>query len=196
MDFFSRRNHVSLVCHHGLQCVRKEFSCEADCRKEVEFYQKMKGKLPMPEIWEVFPDILLMEYLPYGTFYDLLREQEESGYLEYPWVRLIRWLEICKKESGLLPADGNLRNFIWDSKGNRVFGIDFEQYGKVSLPECLADLCVQIENYDPKGSRLEQQIVRLLKNEMRVMGFDICDINSFMEDAGNRLRKRREKFRT
>ena len=160
MIFPSRRNLVRSVEWNGLPAVRKLFDSPADWHCELEMYRQIDGRLTAPKVLRSAPGILLLEYLPFPTLLAELERQEREGFSPSPWLALRRWLERMHRLTGLLPADVNLRNFLWD--GEAIHGIDFEGCRPMHLPDCLSQTAAFILEYAPRDTAVKRQAARIL----------------------------------
>ena len=147
MKFDSKRNVVEIVTYNDKQVVRKIFTFEEDCLRERSFYENMSEKLPMPGLLETGSDFLIVEYIPSKNLCEVLEEQTRLGYDETPWSALLHWISDCCKMSGMIPTDGNLRNFLWDGNTKTLYGIDFEQYDRGTVEMAYAHILVQLPTY-------------------------------------------------
>lgn len=161
MRFPSRRNLVRTVPYEEGLAVRKLFLSPSDWQTELSLLKRM-SKLNVPQVFAALPGILLMEYLPFPTLLDVLERQEQDGFAAPPWQALHRWLVQAYDSVGLLPGDGNLRNFLWDADAGRIYGIDLEEYRAASLPETLAQIAAFILEYAPQDTPVKRQAARIL----------------------------------
>lgn len=81
-----------------------------------------------------------------------------------PWETLAKWLCLFNKETGLVPGDCNLRNFILDAQG-RACGIDFEQCREGSILETSGAVCAFVELYDPQETPLKMSVSHFLQEK-------------------------------
>lgn len=160
MRFSSRRNFVRTVEYNGQTAVRKLFDSPDDWQAELSLLHLLKDHAAAPKVIQSIPGIILMEYLPYPTLLDELEHQERDSFDPAPWRALRTWLESVFAISGMLPSDGNLRNFLWD--GSRIHGLDFEGYRSASLTETLAMIAAFILEYTPKDTFVKRQAAAIL----------------------------------
>ena len=160
MIFPSRRNLVRTVEWNGRAAVRKLFDSPSDWQKELSLLRRLSGRTNVPEILAAAPGILLLEFLPHPTLLDELERQEREGFSPAPWLALRRWLENVHQLTGLLPGDGNLRNFLWD--GARIHGLDFEGYIPSDLHSALSQTAAYILEYAPRDTSVKRQAAKTL----------------------------------
>lgn len=152
MIFYSKRNEVRLICSDKGQFVRKVFSDRKSFCKELDHYRKMKDRIPIPVLYQEEECVLELEYIPCPSLLDILEQQESSCFSPEPWTALGQWILLCSECCALVPGDGNLRNFLWDSAAGRCIGIDFEEYCDGTPEEAGARLIAFLLEYDPKGT--------------------------------------------
>ena len=160
MIFSSRRNLVRTVEWNGRTVVRKLFESPDDWQRELDVFRRLSGHAAAPDIFTSVPGVLLMEYLPCPTLLDELERQEREGFSAAPWLTLQKWLDKVHALTGLCPADGNLRNFLWS--GTRLSGIDFEGYASLPLSDAFAQFAAYILEYFPRNTTVKQQAARIL----------------------------------
>lgn len=164
--FYSRRNLVSLVTWQDRSAVVKRFSHTEDWAREVMLYRLLGQRLPHPDILCARPGLLVTEYCPFPSLLETLEAQERTGFSPEPWQGLAAWLQQCHRLCGQLPADGNLRNFLWDGARGRVVGLDFEEYRLMTLPTCAAGVIAFLLTYTPADTPVKGQAARLLAREL------------------------------
>ncbi|MCM1148863.1 MAG: molybdenum cofactor guanylyltransferase [Butyricicoccus sp.] len=147
--FFSRRNQVYPTIWQGRAAVEKHFSCDEDRIREAAAYQALGETLPHPALLFSGPGRLVTEYSPYPTLLGVLELQEHTGPSPAPWIALCEWLRQCQRLCGLLPAEGNLRNFLWDAGQGRILGLDLEDLRPIPLEKCIAMLIASLTAYPP-----------------------------------------------
>jgi len=156
----SRRNLVRTVEWNGRTAVRKLFNDPADWQRELDLLRLLGGRIPAPGVLVAAPGILLTEYLPHPTLLDELERQEREGFSPAPWLALRQWIERVCALTGLLPGDGNLRNFLWD--GSRIHGLDFEGYAQGAPAGSLAQIAAYILEYHPRDTLVKRRAARCL----------------------------------
>lgn len=162
IPFYSKRNQVYPVFRNGCPAVEKYFLAAEHWRREAELYAALQGQLPLPAVLETAPGRLTMEYLPYPTMLAELERQERSGFDGAPWRALASWLQACYEFCGQLPGEGNLRNFLWDEKNQRVVGLDLESFEPTRLSQCGTVFSASVLEYDPVGTPVKEQAAGLL----------------------------------
>ena len=183
----SKRNRVYLDPDHDPPIVRKYFSEEADCVRELQMYAHLSGCVPIPRLLESGQLYMAAEYLPYQNYLDVLEQQEQSGLSIQPWEQLLQWLKNCWQCAGVLPSDGNLRNFLGNEVGNETCGVDLEEYRSRSFHECAADFWVQLRDYDPQGTQIKLELLRYWRQQTGISEDDI-------KKAYSRLIAKRKRF--
>lgn len=173
------------VLWNGLAGVEKNYLYLKEAETERELYATLGGKLPLPQILSGGPDVLVTEYLPFPHLLDVLKQQEHQGFQPEPWKELAEWLLCCYVICGKLPANGNLRNFLWDQRDHRIIGIDLEEYRPQTPEECGGSFTAYIRQYDPTGTPVKENAARLIA---QLLGVSV----SAQETAQNRLLQKRE----
>jgi len=168
MIFFSRHNSVRCITPDGRPIVRKHYADLPDWRAELDALRLLSGRAAVPGILSVLPGFLLMEYLPFPTLLDELERQESSAFHPAPWQALCHWLEDVHAASGLVPTDGNLRNFLWDHSGSALFGVDFEHYRPGLLTDAACRIAAYILEYTPTGTPVKHRAARILSEHFRL----------------------------
>lgn len=160
MRFPSRRNLVRTVEWHGKTAVRKLFASPDDWHAEEAMLRRLSGHIAVPGVLASIPGVLLLEYLPCPTLLDELDRQEREGFFAEPWLALRRYLEQVHSLTGLLPGDGNLRNFLWD--GKQIYGLDFEGYQALAPGDSFPQIAAYILEYTPRDTSVKQRAARIL----------------------------------
>ena len=166
IPFFSRRNQVYPVFWEGRIAVEKHFRDMKDWARERDLYETIQ--LPHPELLEVRNGVLVTEYCRYPTLLDELETQEHDGFRAAPWETLAMWMEECATRHEKLPAEGNLRNFLWDAQRNIVLGLDFESFCTISPSDSAAALIAALLEYTPPDTSVKQQAAELLSSQLKV----------------------------
>lgn len=159
MEFYSKRNKVSLIEYKGKRAVKKQFFEENCCKRESEFYKQMSKELLVPQVLEAGLDFLILEYIQGMNMLELLEYQEEHGFDQEPWVFLWKWIKACGTSCGLIPSEGNLRNFIWETKARKLYGIDFENYEEGTIDLAYGHIIVQLKDYKGISQKIIQEII-------------------------------------
>jgi len=168
IPFYSKRNQVYPCLYHGEAAVEKHFSDPADWRRERELCAVLGGELSVPCVLGEREGVIITRYEPYPTFLALLERQEAEGFNEYPWRELARWLKRCHALCGMLPEDGNLRNFLWSSEAGFVVGLDLESFCSMPLLKCGAAVIAAVKTYDPEGTAVKRQAAAVLEEYLDV----------------------------
>ena len=189
IPFYSRRNQVYPVLRQGRAAVEKHFVQRNDWQRERALYAVLNGRLPLPEVLESRPGILVLEHLQCPTLLDELERQEQQGFDLVPWRALAVWLWQCHALCGQLPEEGNLRNFLWNSDDNRVIGLDLECCGLCTLEQCGAQIIAVILTYTPENTDVKHRAAKVLAEEP-------CVPDSLVDTAMCILRARRGRNHT
>lgn len=168
IPFYSEHNQVYPVLYHGMAAVEKHFRKIEDWQREMELYATLGGKLPVLTVLHTSPGVLVTRYCSLGTLSAVLDDQQAKGFDPVPWLSLCRWLSTCYALCGLLPVDGNLRNFFWDGKAGAVVGLDLEYLFPWDLPSCGANFIAFLLYRTPGDAPLKQAIVKTLTDALRV----------------------------
>lgn len=168
IPFYSKRNQVYPAFRQGRAIVEKHFSSLDDWRMERDLYAILSGRIPLPEVLEAEPGLLVLEYKGHPTLLSELERQERDGFDAAPWNGLAAWLGRCHGLCGQLPQDGNLRNFLWDSQTGQITGLDLEGYGLDHLEQCGARLIAAVLSYDPADTAIKRQAAGVLAQDLSV----------------------------
>jgi hypothetical protein len=124
MTFESKRNQVELVKMGSGLAVRKTFRLLSDYENELAVYRRLSGyAVAAPAVVDAHGGILLLSYIKGITALDLLEQQESAGVADYaPWQMLSRWITAFWRQTGLCPADANLRNYLYVPLENKCYG--------------------------------------------------------------------------
>lgn len=166
--FQSGRNQVYPVLRRGEAAVEKHFASLEDWRNECRLYAALKGKLPLPDVLDAGPGRLLLSYHGAPTLLAELRRQELQGFDPAPWQALGRWLKTCHRECGELPDGGDLRNFLWDSAGGQVIGLDLGCCKPSGFAECCGQFSVNLLGGAPEGTEVKRRAAAALRKELDV----------------------------
>lgn len=169
--FFSRRNQVYPVTWNGRCAVEKHFTQIEDWQREYDFYRVLR--MPHPELLEARPGMLTLARCPQPTLLEELERQERAGFCPEPWDALAAWISGCSRSLGQLPAEGNLRNFLWDAEQGTVLGIDFEGYMPGCPSWCGALLIAALLEYTPKDTQVKQAAAVRLAKRLEVSELEI-----------------------
>lgn len=190
IPFYSKRNQVYPCLYHGEAAVEKHFSDIADWRRERELCAELGGELSVPYALAQRESVLITRYEPHPTFLDLLERQEAAGFDERPWQELARWLKRCHALCGMLPEDGNLRNFLWNSEAGSVIGLDLESLRPMPLPECGAAVIAAVKTYDPEGTAVKRQTAAVLAECLNVPPQMILSVETAMRERRESKKQR------
>lgn len=189
--FFSRRNQVYPVLWQGLPAVEKHFPVLSDWERERYMYAALNGAAALPPLYEAWPGRLVLGYLPHPTLLAELERQETGGYDPLPWQALGRLLILCAGRTGLLPREGNLRNYLWDAAAGQVYALDLEDYGPGGLAACGARLAAVILDYAPAETPVKQKAAAALAEALGAAAADIAgELASLRQRRGASRRER------
>lgn len=163
---YSKHNQVYPGKFVGEKAIEKYFQDLEDWKREIELYRILMGKVPCPKLLYQAPGVLITARIPAATMMDELMRQSREGFSPTPWKAIVQWLTACHTVCGKLPAEGNLRNFLWDSV--HIFGLDFECYQSVSFEACGANLVAYILEYDGVCSLVRASAAEVIRNGMGV----------------------------
>lgn len=188
IPFYSERNQVYAVLRNGKAAVEKHFADSKDWQRETEYYAVLSGRLPIPEVLASEPGLLVTEYCPHPTLLSVLEEQARTGFSPDPWQALAGWLIRCHTLCGVLPENGDLRNFLWDAASGTVTGLDLEEYRPCSIAACGAGVAAMILTHSQADTSVKRQAAGILSAALEVPD---CAI----EEARRRLEFRRSGHR-
>lgn len=164
MKIQSKRNYVKKLNIDGMDCVRKHFYSLDAWRTELENHARIRKYMRTAQAAAAVPGVIVYEYMAYPHLLDILEHQEQSGYSEIAWRAFAQWLKNAAV-SGLLPAEGNLRNFLWDEKHGEIIPVDLEHWKKTPFQECAAAIAAFLMEYRPSGSMVKQKACAILCDE-------------------------------
>lgn len=164
--FTSKRNEVFLAEGENGRFVIKRYARAETAATEKAVYDLLSGgKVRIPKLLSYGEHELKLEYVDGVTLTELLESQERAESVDFaPWEELVKWLWLFGKETGLVPGDCNLRNFILDTRG-QVCGIDFEQRRESGILEAAAAVCAFVELYDPQETPLKMSVSHFLQEK-------------------------------
>ena len=166
IPFFGRRNQVYPAVRKDRIVVEKHFMDREDWARERELYEAVQ--LPHPRLLEAREGTLVTEYCRCPTLLDELESQEREGFRAAPWEALAKWMTECVSQNGILPEEGNLRNYLWDADRSVVLGLDFESYRPISLADSAANLIAALLEYEPPDTTVKQQAAEILNGLFQV----------------------------
>ena len=186
IPFYSKRNQVYPVIWNGRGAVEKHFGNLGDWEREKALYRSLH--LPHPDLLEVRRGVLVTAYCRFPTLLEELEAQEQSGFSAEPWEALALWLSECSRIQGVLPSEGNLRNFLWDAQNKAVLGIDFEGYRPGLLSDSAASLIAALLEYTPADTLVKRQAAKLLAARLSVPIEKIASVRNCLKNtrAGKR----------
>lgn len=168
IPLYSKRNQAYAALWNGRAAVEKHFVDTAGWRRESGCYAALSGHLPVLEVLDSRPGLLVTAYSPHPTLLLVLEEQERTGFSPKPWLALAGWLARCHALCGMLPGDGDLRNFLWDAQSGAVTGLDLEEYRPCQPASCGAGLAAMILAYSPEDTPVKRQAAGLLSAALGV----------------------------
>jgi len=180
MKYFSRRNFVT----DADEGVRKHFDSLEDWQHELYCLRALENTAFVPRVLHSLPGLLLLERLSGHTLLDELEAQEAHGFCPKPWQALANWLNNVHQLTGMVPDDGNLRNYIWNAGDNRLSGIDLEHLHQGHPPRAAAAAAAFILEYNPAGTPVKQKAAAILADTFSVSPKSV-------DAARSELRKRR-----
>lgn len=159
-QFKSKKNRVYLVrCLVAPNLIREFVLKEQPFRlkKEVDFLAKLTGKgINVPRVIYTGQSHFLMEYIPGSTLLEyvcqLEKDQVSLAETKPVFRGLAHWLKKFYKteeSSSTILGDLNFRNFIL-SKGDVIYGIDFEDCREGVIEEDIGRLCAFGLTYCPE----------------------------------------------
>ncbi|WP_298016570.1 molybdenum cofactor guanylyltransferase [uncultured Dysosmobacter sp.] len=190
IPFFSHRNQIYPAVWNGRGAVEKHFTHIEDWQREYDIYRIMQ--MPHPELLEAAPKVLTIALCPQPTMLEELERQESAGFDPAPWHALSDWLLGCERTVGLLPSEGNLRNFLWDAEHRTIWGIDFENYLPALPSQCGASLIAVLLEYTPSDTPVKQAAAALLTERLDASASAIHAARISLQQA--REKRRRKAF--
>ena len=166
--FLSKRNQVYPILEGDILAVEKHFADPADWTQECTIHHELRGWSGCAELLYSDVGVIRTRWYPGGTVLEELLRQNINGFNPQVWTALADWVLQCHHRCGMLPSDGNLRNFLW-SEG-RIIGIDLESYRPMTEAECAAEVIANLLHYDSVADSLKQQAAALLQQQLVVSG--------------------------
>ena len=164
--FLSKRNQVYPVLYRDILAVEKHFADPADWTQECKICSKLRGWSGCAELLYSDTGVIRTRWYPGGTVLEELLHQNRDGFNPQVWTSLADWIVQCHHRCGMVPSDGNLRNFLW-SEG-RIIGIDLESYCPMTEAECAAEVIANLLHYDSIADSLKKQASSLLQQQLTV----------------------------
>ena len=160
VKYKSRRNSARLVQTDGGRVVIKTFAEEESFQKELQIYRLLQDKdLPCAKVIRAENNTLVLSELPGQDLVECLEQQERTGQPVWEvWDKLVAWLTAFARHTGLLMADVNLRNFLYDEKTKILYGLDFEQCEPCDMMIPAARIGAYIRTYKPENTPIKQEI--------------------------------------
>jgi hypothetical protein len=181
--FYSKKNQVSLIrfvdiMGRNWEWVVKKYNISQDSlNREVEILNTLyKEGLSVPRLIYRGDDYLIMEYVSGKTLLEFIEEKEmetQNNTIQFEVLKAIEnlahWLKkyykILDKAYGknLIVGDVNFRNFI---VGDKIYGVDFENYRRGRVEEDIGKLCAFALTYNPPFTTWKCILVDSLKEIM------------------------------
>lgn len=163
----SRRNQVWLCQAENQSVVVKNYqSRDAFCREQNIYKCLQNSELPHAKVISAADDRLVMTYLPGENLVDVLDRQERSGIIHWTvWKKLTSWMVDFHKITGCIMTDVNLRNFLYASETETMYGVDFEECKEGSITQTAALLAAYIRNYAPENTPIKRKIAEYVLQE-------------------------------
>lgn len=181
ISFYSKRNQVYPALREDRPVVEKHFAEMEDWARETSLYEKLAGRISIvPKVYTE-PGLLVTEYVHLPTLLDILETQERMGFSIEPWRTLASWIRQCRDVSGMLPSDGNLRNFLWDASQMRVIGLDMEGYQHFAPEQCGALIAAAVLAYDPAETLVKRQVANVLAKELGISTAELTEARLRLE---------------
>ena len=162
MKLKSKRNFVEKLDIDGRSCVRKHFYSMDAWRTELCNHARMAGIVSVAEIVSSAPGLIVSEYLPYPHLLDVLEKQEKQGFDVSVWESFAAWLKTVAEKSDILPAEGNLRNFLWNESRGEVIPVDLEHWREIPFSESAEGLVAFLLEYEPAESCTKRKAAEIL----------------------------------
>lgn len=173
-QFFSKRNQVYPTLWYGLTAVEKHFSDMKSWQWETALYAVLESRLSLLKVLDSTPGLLITSYDPSPTLLEEAYRQETSGFSPEPWQALADWLIRCHALCGRLPAEGNLRDFLWNASEGCIIGLDLESFREVTIPQCGAKLIASLMNGVRENTSVRTAAMTLLAEKLTVPDEMIC----------------------
>lgn len=166
-QYKSRRNCVRRIQAGDGFIVQKQYQDETSCRNELRIYNLLQGTpLACAEVLRAEDLQICMTRLPGKNLVDILEDQEQSGIIQWTiWKKLVDWLLSFHQTTGLVMTDVNLRNFLYASETDTLYGVDFEECGEGNFVSVAALLAAYIRNYAPQNTPVKQKIAGYILQE-------------------------------
>lgn len=184
IPFHSRHNQVYPVFWNGRRAVEKHFRSFRDWEQESRMYRELSGVLPCPELLHTEPGALVTAYCPRPVLLRELERQSRDGFCAAPWEALAAWLRLCHSRFGCLPAEGVLRDFLWDRDRGYVIALDFEEFRPISLSRCGAMAAASLLEGAPGNPSAGRRAAALLAERLLAAEREIAFFREELRSAG------------
>ena len=184
MKLQSKRNYVEKLNLNGTECVRKHFYSLDAWRSELNNHAVISEYTHTAPLCNAYPGITICDYLAHPHLLDVLEMQEQRGFDEKIWRTFAAWLKNAA-QSGLLPAEGNLRNFLWNENAGEIIPVDLEHWQKIPFHESAAAIAAFLMEYYPPDSAVKRDACAVL-----------CEMWGIGADAVSRKRSGLKSFRS
>ncbi len=162
MKLKSKRNYVEKLDIDGRSCVRKHFYSMDAWRAELQNHALIAEIVPAADIISAVPGLIVSDYLPFPHLLDVLEMQEKQDFVPSVWENFAAWLKELAGKSSILPAEGNLRNFLWDDGRETVIPVDLEHWREIPFRECAEGIVAFLMEYEPAESCVKRSAAELL----------------------------------
>lgn len=166
-QYKSRRNQVCLCQVENHPVVVKKYQSRDAFFREQNIYRCLHNNdLPHAKVISAAGNCLIMTHLPGENLVDILEGQERSGIIHWTvWKKLISWMIDFQKITGCIMTDVNLRNFLYASETDTLYGVDFEECKEGSITQTAALLAAYIRNYAPENTPIKRKIAEYVLQE-------------------------------
>lgn len=165
-SFLSRRNQVYPVIRQDTVAVQKYFTEMEDWQREQCAYALLRGWEGIPALLESSPGHILTQWIPGRSLLEELERQEREGFCPEVWQALSRWLQSCHSRCGMVPGEGNLRNFVLSD--GQIVGLDLEALVPGTPRESGARIAAWLQRCDPVGTPEKARAVSILCRELGI----------------------------
>ena len=195
-QYKSRRNQVWLCHVEDHPMVVKSYQSSDAFFREQNIYKCLQNrKLPHAKVISAADDRLVMTHLPGENLVDVLDRQERSGIIHWTvWEKLVSWLVDFHRITGCIMTDANLRNFLYASETDTLYGVDFEACEEGSMTQMAALLAAYIRNYAPENTPIKRKIAEYVLQEFsRCLSVPLQELLMETENQEAFLLERRKK---
>lgn len=173
--------------------IMKKYSDKELMEKEYKNIKMLENmSIPVPAIAFKTHESLFLEYIQGRLVGDLVEREDQGDWIDQLALWMAKLHKIKYKDESLLKIDVNLRNFIYS--GNKIYGLDFEEFGYGDPRRDLANICFFILTNRPSFTAAKHRIMRrFLESYERYSGIKLAKMGKYLCLSKKESKIRRNK---